>query len=225
MNNAGVARARAPLLCFCADDFIPCAAFIESHLAFHAAHPQPAAVAIGPAFSPPEMRSASPFLAWLEDTGQLFGAPVHDAAQPLPEGFFYVANASLKRSLYAQAGPFDERLPFAAYDDMEYGRRLAQLGMTSELVPGASCIHDHPLTLRSRCTQLRWAGASAAILSPPSVSAGERRRHLARVHLTALRDWLRLSRHGGLRAAWWRLSLTVAFLAGYRRQMRIASPG
>src|SRR6185369_7872389 len=88
MNNLGVARARAPLLCFCADDFIPCRTFVASHLAYHAAHPEPTRVAIGPAASPPEMRRASPFLVWLEDTGQLFGAPLHDPAQPLPPRFF-----------------------------------------------------------------------------------------------------------------------------------------
>jgi GT2 family glycosyltransferase len=214
LNNLAVARAAAPILCFCADDFIPGRGYAEAHLAFHAAHPDAGDVAIGPGVATPEMRRASPFLAWLEDSGELFGARFQDPSAELPAGYFYIANCSLKRALYEQAGPFDERLLFPAHDDLDYGRRLARLGMRSELVPAARCIHDHLVTLPDRRAQLEWAGTSEAILAP----AGARR--LVRLHLQTLRAWLRAARRDGPRVAWWRWSLASAFLSAYRRQLR-----
>lgn len=124
LNNLGVSQASAPLLCFRADDFIPGLSHVESHLRYHAAHPQPTRVAIGPGVATPEMRRASPFLAWLEDTGELFDARFQEPSTPLPAGYFYLGNVSLKRSLFEKNGPFNERLPFSAYDDLEYTRRL-----------------------------------------------------------------------------------------------------
>lgn len=220
MNNLGVRHARAPLLFFCADDFIPDPSCVEAHLAYHAAHPESTRVAIGPAVATADMRRASPFLAWLEDSGELFGARFREPSAPFPPGFFYVGNASLKRSLCERAGRFDERLPFPAYDDLDYGRRLIRLGMVSELVPAARCIHDHLLTLADRRTQVGWAGAATAILSTPEGDMDERRWHFVKVHLATFRHFCLAARQGGPRIAWWRLSLASAFLAAYRRQMR-----
>src|SRR5258705_9018328 len=33
MNNLGMSHANAPLLCFCADDFVPGPSYVEAHLA------------------------------------------------------------------------------------------------------------------------------------------------------------------------------------------------
>src|SRR5262249_10713609 len=46
MNNLGVAKARAPLLCFLADDFVPGPGFVEAYLAHHAARPEPTRIGI-----------------------------------------------------------------------------------------------------------------------------------------------------------------------------------
>src|SRR5262245_5722126 len=165
MNNLGVEITAAPIVCFCADDFIPGPSFVAAHLAYHAENPELTYVGVGPAVAPEEMRRASPFLAWLEDSGELFGARFQDRAAPLPSAFFYVGNASLKRSLMATAGRFDERLPFPACDDLHYGQRLRGLGMVSQLVPEAVCIHDHLVTLPDRREQVTWAGRAAVILS------------------------------------------------------------
>jgi GT2 family glycosyltransferase len=222
MNNVGVAHARGATLCFCADDFVPGPTFVEAHLAFHARCPEPTSVAIGAGLAPDALRDASPFLEWLEDSGELFGVQFRDPAAALPPGYFYIGNASMKRSLVERAGPFDERFEFSAGDDLEYGQRLASLGMRSELVPGARCIHDHPLTLADRREQMSWAGRSSAILAAPSGSprarAIARARATARVHLDTLRDWGRAARRDRPRAALWRLALAWAFLDGYRRE-------
>ena len=222
LNNLGVSRARAPILCFCADDFIPGATYVEAHLAYHTAHPEPTRVAIGAGIATDELRHVSPFLAWLEDSGELFGARFRQPSADLPAGYFYVANVSLKRSFVEQVGPFDERLPFPSHDDAEYAERLVRLGMVSELVPAARCIHDHLVTLVDRRRQCEWAGASAAILSAPQILAADRARHLKEVRRKAFRAWCEAARRDGPRIAWWRLSLLRAFLAAYRRQMASA---
>jgi GT2 family glycosyltransferase len=222
MNNLGVAHARGATLCFCADDFVPGPTFVEAHLSFHARRPDPMAVAIGPGLAPAGLRDTSSFLSWLEDSGELFGVPFPDPAATLPPGFFYVGNTSLKRSLVELAGPFDERFPFPAGDDLEYGRRLARLGSRSELVRDAWCTHDHLVTLADRRVQMTWAGRSTSMLAAQAGSAGVRRMHreraAAREHLRSLRAWARAVPHSGPRVAMWRLALAWSFLDGYRRE-------
>lgn len=226
MNNLGVELARAPIVCFCADDFVPGSSFVAAHLDHHAQNPEPTCVGVGPAVAPEAMRRASPFLAWLEDSGELFGARFRDRAAALPAGFFYVANASLKRSLIAVAGRFDERLPFPACDDLDYGQRLQGLGMISQLLPEAVCVHDHLVTLPDRRAQVEWAGRAAVILSSPTATPWheraryERARAVVRIHLAALRGWGQHARREGPRVAFWRLALMSAYLAGYWRELR-----
>ena len=216
LNNLGVAHAVAPILCFCADDFIPGSGYVASHLEYHTAHPATTRVAIGAGVSPDELRQASPFLRWLEDTGELFGANFRRTDTALPPGFFYIGNASFKRELYDAAGPFDERLPFAAYDDLDYGQRLLRLGTISELVPTACCLHDHLIFLEDREQQMRLAGASLAILNQGRFGS---RGHwqLFKVHLGTLRGLLTRFGHEAPRATYWRSRLASAFLTGYRR--------
>jgi hypothetical protein len=229
MNNVGVAHARGSTLVFCADDFVPGPTFVEAHRAFHARHPDPMRVAIGPALAPDAMRDASPFLEWLEDSGELFGARFRDPAAALPPGFFYVGNASMKRALLDRAGAFDERFLFPAGDDLEYGRRLATLGMRSELVPEAWCTHHHLITLADRREQMIGAGRSLAILSMPRdasrVPGIDRARAAARVSLRTVRAWGLAARRERPRAALWRLALAWSFLDGYRREAFGGVPG
>jgi hypothetical protein len=217
MNNLGLSRATTPLVGFCADDFVPSPSYVAAHLAYHAAHPERTRVAIGPGFSPPHLRAASPFLAWLEDSGELFGVRFREPSPPLPTTYFYLANVSLKRSFCDEAGPFDERLPYPAHDDLAYGRRLTQLGMVAELIGDAACVHEHLITLSDRRIQLGWAGASAAILGSGEVGGTERRQRPAWLD-AALRQWSR-ALGDGPRSVGWRLSLGFAFLTGYGRQM------
>lgn len=218
MNNLGATHATAPLIGFCGEDFVPLPAFVAAHLAYHAAHPERTRVAVGPAFSPPSLRAASPFLTWLEDSGELFGVRFRDLSPTLPPAYFYMGNVSLKRSFYAECGPFDERLPFPAYDDLEYGWRLAQLGMVSELVPEAACIHEHELTLAERRIHLGWAGASAAILASMPSGGAKPRRGLSRRLVAKSAHWCESALRDGPQIAGWRLSLWSAFLASYCRQ-------
>jgi GT2 family glycosyltransferase len=217
LNNLGVAMSRAPLLVFCGEDFVPGSSFVESHLAYHLANPELTRVGIGGGVAPEEMRRRSAFLRWLEDSGELFGVDFRRPEVSLPQGFFYVANASLKRAFFDAAGGFDERLPFPAYDDVDFGERLRRLGMVSAFIPGATCIHDHFVTLEGRREQLRQAGSSAAMCW----SSAEAARPLERTSRgKLLRHWLRLVRRDGPRTAYWRFTLRRAYSRAVRRQLR-----
>jgi GT2 family glycosyltransferase len=219
--NAGLRRCRGRVVVFLGDDFFPPRDFVERHLEFHTHHPETEAVGIGTAPLVPEHRT--PFTRWLEESGRLFGIPFRsDGSTEVPEQFFYVANASVKRCFLEQAGGFDERFVAPAWDDFEYGRRLARCGMRSYLVPGASAAHFHPITLAEREGAIHQAGQAArtyvravADTSPiPQTATWPRWRHLLRLGKARLR--LLALPGDPSQIEYWRARLDAAFAAGYQ---------
>lgn len=162
-NNLGVRLATSELIAFIGDDFIPEPGLLEAHLRFHEQFPEPEAVAIGPGLFPDHIKSM-PFPYWLEQSGSLFGVRFTDPQLEIPKGYFYVGNASIKRSLLDQAGPFDEDIYFDAVDDYEMSLRLQRLGMRAQFVPDAIAVHEHNVTFAERLESMRRAGNSTAIL-------------------------------------------------------------
>lgn len=160
--NAGLEQATGDVIVFLADDFIPGRDFVELHRRFHEEHPEREAVGVGKALIPEHVQRG-PFVRWLEGTGAFFGVPLDEASESIPDNFFYVGNASVKRELVDAAGRFDEDFPYHAWDDHEFGLRLRAEGMRSQLIPEATVLHDHPITLGERRHQMRQAGESAAI--------------------------------------------------------------
>jgi glycosyltransferase involved in cell wall biosynthesis len=156
--------ASGELIVFLADDFLPGAHFLESHLRFHDENPEVDAVGIGRAMFPPSLREQA-FLSWIERTGRVFGVPLDEDSSEVPDDFFFVGNGSVKRGLIDSVGRFDEDLPYHGWDDFDFGLRMKRVGMRAGLVPGADVIHDHPLTLRERCGHMIDAGVSATIVA------------------------------------------------------------
>jgi GT2 family glycosyltransferase len=159
-NNAGAQAARADLLVFVADDFIPSTTLVGAHVEFHRDLAGTPAVGIGPAFFTDELRD-DPFRCWLEDTGHLFGVPFRFAEPNWPTGFFYAGNASLTRALFDRQGGFDETFRYDLGDDFEFSLRLRRAGVLSHLLPKAVAWHDHALTLAERIEALRRSGEAA----------------------------------------------------------------
>ena len=160
--NVALREASGDVIVFLAADFIPEPDFVEQHRRFHLEHPELQAVGVGKALVPPELQHG-PFARWLEDTGQLFGVPLGEGVESIPSNFFYVGNASVKRGLIDLVGRFDEDFPYSAWDDHEYKLRLLEHGMCSRLIPEATVVHEHPLTLAERRRSVHEAGQSAAI--------------------------------------------------------------
>jgi GT2 family glycosyltransferase len=162
-NNAGAGAARSDLILFMADDFIPCTTLVRAHIEFHR-HAKARAVGIGPAFFADWLRE-DPFRRWLEDSGLLFGTALRMAGSNWPQGFFYVGNASMRRSLFEELGRFDEAFDHDLTDDFEFCLRLRRSGVRTHCLPKARACHDHEVTLAERVEALRRCGEAARHVS------------------------------------------------------------
>jgi GT2 family glycosyltransferase len=159
--NRGIHEAGGEIVVLLADDVAPVPELLAEHLAVHEADPRDEVVAVGPSLFPAGLR-ADPFRCWIEDTDHLFGFPFTDSRRRLPRSFFYCANASLKRAFLLGDELFDERLPHAAVEDFELGKRLRARGMEAVYARGAIAWHHHPLTVAERVDVMRLAGRSMA---------------------------------------------------------------
>jgi GT2 family glycosyltransferase len=206
---------------FLGDDFIPGSGFVDAHLRFHDDHPEVEAVGVGLAFLTPEYRT--PYGTWLEQSGQLVGIPLRREMKHVPDHFFYVGNASVKRELLRRAGPLDERFPAHAWDDFELGQRLRKAGMRSTLVPEAVVEHHHHLEQADREATMQEAGTAARIyqaIHPEDPVAPETAnwpvwRHAIRLLRARIQASLLPGR--ATRQWCWRARLDAAFAKGYRK--------
>ena len=221
--NAALDEATGDVIVFLADDFIPGPDFIDLHRRFHVENPGREAVGVGRALVPPE-RQHGPFARWLERSGQFFGVPLDEESESIPDDFFYVGNASVKRALVDAAGRFDEDFPYHAWDDHEFGLRLRSAGMRSRLIPDATVVHDHPITLRERARQMEEAGESAAIHAHkqpgdhPWLAPGDVPPWRWRLAAWKWRAAHLLSRSEGHRGLYYERTLSAAYSAGLRRR-------
>ena len=162
-NNAGVRAAQSELIVFMADDFVPCATLVRAHIDFHR-HASARAIGIGPAFFADGLREDL-FRRWLEDSGLLFGIAFGMAGNEWPQGFFYVGNASMQRSLFEELGQFDEAFDHDLTDDFEFSLRLRRRGVRTHFLPKARCSHEHEVTLGERIEASRRSGEAARRVS------------------------------------------------------------
>lgn len=169
--NFGLQHSTGEIVLLLADDFIPEPDLAQAHLDFHRRHPAESRVGIGSGRFSPALREDD-FRRWLEDSGKLFGVPVHGETTSIPSTYFYGANASAKRSFLEKVGGFDEDFPYAAWDDYEVGQRMLRHGMESTFLPGATAWHEHPVTLGEYAKSTRKAGESAVLIERKTGEAG-----------------------------------------------------
>ena len=221
--NRGIREARGEVVLLLADDFIPAPRLLEEHLALHVAQPGGEVAGIGPGVFPERVRR-DPYARWGEDSGELFGVSFTTGPYPEIAGFFYSANASLKRRFLLGDNLFDERLTLDAWDDYELGRRLFARGLEIHYLPGAGAVHEHAVTLAERRRMMRGAGASAAVydeIYPPphpwtsGTEPSESTLALA-VGAASARSRHLLGRHPRDRVEYYRRTLEREFLRGYR---------
>lgn len=159
--NAGIALTTAPILYFLADDFVPVPGAVVAHRDYHRRCLDSELSALGPGFFNAKIRTH--FMHWLEESGSLFGVPFGQITGSLPHGFWYGANASLKREMFQRVGAFDEDFPHDAWDDYEYSQRLFRAGMRVDYLPEAGCLHEHVVSMAERRLSVRRAGEAAVI--------------------------------------------------------------
>jgi GT2 family glycosyltransferase len=193
----------------------------EVHLRFHEANPDLHQVGVSSMILAEQFRTH--FANWLERSGELFGVPFSDDMTSIPESFFYVGNASVKREFLLATGPFDENFRYHAWDDYELGLRMRGLGMKSCFLPQARAEHVHDISLAGRCRTMTRAGESAAVLERKYGGDQSWRRKCRvppwRLRLFGLMALLRytISRGEKHLISYYRASLDASFVAGYRR--------
>lgn len=222
-NNFGVAQTRGEIILFLAGDFLASTSVLQAHLRLHDEHRAEQVVGIGAGLFPPQLRH-DPFRRWLEDSGELFGVRFTGGPAAIHNRFFYVANASLKRTFLNKVGLFDEQYPCPAWDDWQMGLRLLAQGMQSVFLVEAAAIHDHAVTLPERRQSMRQAGGAAVIFERHHEGAypwrAKCRVSPARHKLNALRQRLLfyLTRRQCHQESFYRAQLDSAFVGGYRQQ-------
>ena len=152
-RNLGIEHATQPVVLFLGDDIVPRPSLLPVHRAFHEAHPEETAALLGRAF----FRLRTPFVRWLERGIQSDYGSIPDGQAGW--GHFYTSNVSVKRALLERAGGFDEDLPFL-YEDLDLGRRLADLGMDLRYDPRAFAVHRHRTNVRDWERRMEQIGAA-----------------------------------------------------------------
>lgn len=143
-RNRGVAATQRPLVLFLGDDVFLAPTGIEAHLSRHNAEPDESVAVLGRVDWHPEV-ARDRINRWLDWSGTQFDYRVIEAS-PLDDlryGRFFTSNVSLKRSMFVASGGFDEEFPYAAYEDIELGYRLAGRGMVLRYEPSAEAVHHH----------------------------------------------------------------------------------
>ena len=219
-NNAGARAAKSDLVMFVADDFVPSPTLVRAHIEFHR-HAAGRVVGIGPGLFTESLRE-DPFRRWLEDSGLLFGMPFRMAENRWPHEFFYVGNASMRRSLFDALGGFDEAFEHDLLDDFEFSRRLSGAGARTHFLCKARAWHEHRVTLAERAQAQRRCGQAARRLSERYASVAQWKRlcdrPLEELRVAAGRAEELESRSSTpeTRAARFQALLDLAFAEGFR---------
>jgi GT2 family glycosyltransferase len=126
-RNAGWRAASAPLVLFADNDIVPEPRLVPEHLAWHDGHADETVAVLGHVRWADEVEVTA-FMRWLDD-GIQFDYPSIQGTEA-GWGRFYSANVSLKRSFVERVGGFDEtHFPYG-YEDLDFGYRADELGMT-----------------------------------------------------------------------------------------------
>lgn len=186
-RNTALHGATGDLLLITGDDILPDPGFIQGHLDWHERHPDERDAVLGRIAWPEEM-AVTPFMRWMETGGRkyFFDFPALQPGGVVPPDYFYTANVSLKRSLLAKAGPFDEDFPYASQEDLELGVRLGQRGMCLHYVPELLARHWHTLTVGGLIRRTYLHGYSAVLYWRKVPDHAPRWKRSARETLAAL---------------------------------------
>jgi GT2 family glycosyltransferase len=162
-RNRGIDLATGRIIAFLGDDTIPEPDWLAMHARAHHDRPATSAV-IGYTRWHGRLR-VNPFLRYINEEGLQFGYALIEDREDVPFNFFYSSNVSVRRELLL-AERFDERFPYAAWEDTELSYRLTRrCGMRLGYCPEAVTAHDHAITLQRFMTRQEKAGYSAVLFA------------------------------------------------------------
>ena len=187
-RNLGVRLATADLVLFIDDDIAAAPNLLRSHLEAHALS-DPLLGVVGLVEWHPSLR-VSRFMRFL-DRGELqfaYRSWMREGPIDPPWKAFYTCNLSMCRKLFLEVGGFDERFPYAAFEDSELAIRLAKSGFRLDYRPAALAWNTRPINLEQFCARMEKVGESRVILQhlqpeefPPESSDSQRGHGVRRV--------------------------------------------
>jgi len=162
-RNLGIRACRGQLVALLGDDTIPDPEWLSQHQRARQNRAEPVAV-LGHLDWHPRLPRGR-FLRWLNEQGKQFGYALIKQSEQVPFNFFYASNLSLPRRLLIDQ-PFAEEFPGPAWEDIELGYRLVQLGgLKLVYSQSARAWHDHPTNLDQFARRQRMVGRSARIFA------------------------------------------------------------
>jgi hypothetical protein len=88
---------------------------------------------------------------------------MHEGIQDDATTAFYTCNLSMRLADFTEVGGFDERFPYAAYEDTELAIRLAERGFQLDYQPTALAWHSRAITLQEFCGRMAKVAESALV--------------------------------------------------------------
>ena len=163
-RNIGIDRAQGEIILFIGDDiFMGSGRFLDDHVQGHQGeYPELEQAMLGYTTWSPDL-PISPYMRWLEEGGPQFNYLGLERGDLTDFWHFYTCNISIKRS-FIGGDRFDERFPYAAFEDVEFGYRLHLRGLKLVFSKEALAYHHHLTTLASSRKRAYLAGKSAAVL-------------------------------------------------------------
>lgn len=165
-RNRAIDAASGEVVLFVDDDIVAPRNLARLHLELHAAGDDPMLGVLGRVDWHPDLRRTR-FMRWLDHSGLQFGYDTWLQEGPVepPASAFYTCNLSMRRALLDEVGGFDERFPFAAYEDIELAWRLARRGFRLEYRPVAVAWHARAIDLATFRSRMARVAESAALLA------------------------------------------------------------
>jgi glycosyltransferase involved in cell wall biosynthesis len=161
-RNAGVRSAQGTVVLFTGDDILASPWMVAEHIFAHRELAGDHVAVLGYVTWAREIE-VTPFMTWLENGGPQFKYWAIEDGENVSYFHFYTCNISLKRRFLLEQGGFDEDFPYASYEDIELGRRLAGYGLRIVYRPDAVGYHWHPTSLEDAIARMRRVGASYVI--------------------------------------------------------------
>jgi len=164
-RNVGLATATGELVLFLDDDVAAAPDLVSTHLRLHAQRDDPLLGVLGRVDWDPSLQVTN-FMHWLDRSGLQFAYDtwLREGAVAPPYAAFYTANLSMHRALLADVGGFDERFPYAAFEDIELAFRLAGRGFHLDYQPSAQAFHTRAIELEGFCRRMEKVGESAELM-------------------------------------------------------------
>ena len=167
-RNRGVQEAKGEYVLFIGDDIFLAADACEKHVKSLTAHSSQLTAILGHTTWDPAV-DITPVMTWLEKNGWQFGYPMLKSyahafiPKEIQHRFTYTSHISLPTAI-ARAHPF-QRTDLYGWEDIEWGKRLADMNVRLFYEVDAKAWHHHHLTLEDSLKRMETLGESAALMA------------------------------------------------------------